>query len=90
MTSAERGTGISGVELANVSQHGLWLSIDGAEHFLAFDHFPWFRDATIRQLSLIERPSMDHLYWPELDVDLTIDSIQRPQEYPLVSRGRST
>ena len=68
MKSAEPGTSTSGVELSNVSQHGLWLFVDGREHYLPFDDFPWFRQATIGQLSGIERPSQDHLYWPELDV----------------------
>ena len=87
MRSAEPGTSISGVELSNVSQHGLWLLIDGGEHYLPFEAFPWFRDATIGQLSRIERPTKDHFYWPELDVDLSLDSIERPEDRPLVSRA---
>jgi len=69
-----------------VSQHGLWLFIDGQERYLPFDDFPWFRQATIEQLSRVERPSPDHLYWPALDVDLSLDSIERPEAFPLVSR----
>ncbi len=89
MRSAEPGTSTSGVELANVSPHGLWLLIDDREHYLPFDVFPWFRDATIGQLSRIERPTCDHLYWPDMDVDLTLESIERPEAYPPVSRARS-
>ncbi len=73
--------------MANVSQHGLWLLIDDREHYLPFDAFPWFLAATIGQLSRIERPARDHLCWPDLDVDLTVDSIERPDAYPMVSRG---
>ena len=86
MKSAEPGTSTSDVELSNVSQHGLWLFIDGQERYLPFDDFPWFRQATIEQLSRVERPSPDHLYWPALDVDLSLDSIERPEAFPLVSR----
>jgi len=86
MKSIEPGETTSGVELTNVSPHGLWLLVDGGEHFLPFDDFPWFRDATIRQLSRIERPGPTHLRWPELDIDLTLDSIERPGRYPLASR----
>ena len=85
MKSGELGEPTSAVELTNVSQHGLWLLVDGREHFLAFDAFPWFRDATIAQLGEIERPASDHLRWPDLDVDLSIDSIEHPERYPLVS-----
>lgn len=87
MRSAERGNGTSGVELTNVSPHGLWLLVDGREHHLAFDDFPWFRDASIAQLSRIERPLPHHLYWPDLDVDLTLEMVERPKDFPLVSRG---
>lgn len=87
MTSAEHGTNTSGAELANVSQHGLWVLVDGAEYYLAFDRFPWFRNATIGQLARIEMPQPNHLHWPEIDIDLTIDMIERPEAYPLVSRA---
>ena len=86
MRFAKHGGATSGGELSNVSQHGLWLLVDDKEYYLPFVDFPWFRDATIAQLSTIERPQGDHLHWPELDVDLTLDIIRRPGAYPLVSR----
>jgi hypothetical protein len=86
MKSAKRGAGTSTVELTNVSQHGLWLLVDGQERYLPFDHFPWFRDATVAQLAAIERPTLGHLRWPRLDVDLTLESIDRPGDFPMVSR----
>ena len=48
---------------------------------------PWFADASIRQLTQIERPAPDHLRWPALDVDLELDSLLHPEKYPLVSRA---
>ena len=85
MKSKEPGERTLDAELTNVSPHGLWLLVDGREAFLPFDEFPWFRDASIGQLALIERPGPDHLRWPDLDVDLSIDSIDHPERYPLVS-----
>lgn len=75
----------STVELSNVSPHGLWLLVDERELYLPFDEFPWFRDATIGQLARIERPAAGHLRWPDLDVDLSLGSIEHPERYPLVS-----
>ena len=86
MRSARRGRHTLAVEVTNVSVNGFWLLMDQKEIFLPFDQFPWFRDATIGQLSRIERPTRDHLYWPDLDVDLTLERIERPDAYPLVSR----
>jgi len=89
MRSARLGTPISGAEVTNVSANGLWLLVDDRELFLAFEQFPWFAEATIRQLTRVERPSPHHLYWPALDVDLAVDSIGHPEAYPLVSQARS-
>ncbi len=86
MRSAKHGSGTSGVELSNVSAHGFWVLVDQKEYYLAFEHFPWFRDATIRQLARIERPSPQHLHWPDLDVDLTLGGIENPEKYPRVSK----
>jgi hypothetical protein len=86
MRSAQRGKSTWAAEVTNVSANGLWMLIDGEELFLAFDHFPWFREATIGRILKVERPARHHLYWPNLDVDLEVDSIRHPDKYPLVSR----
>ena len=75
------------VEITNVSKHGVWLLLEAEELFMPFSEFPWFRDAPIGKLLKVERPSPDHLYWPDLDVDLAVDSIRHPERFPLVSRA---
>ncbi len=67
----------------------MWLLVDGRELFLAFDSFPWFRDASIARLAHIERPLPHHLRWPGLDVDLSLNSIEHPELYPLVTGARA-
>jgi len=56
------------------------------ELFVPFSEFPWFRSAPVEQIFHVERPQPHHLYWPELDVDLHVDSIRHPERFPLVSR----
>jgi hypothetical protein len=70
-----------------VSPNGVWILLDGQELFLAFNDFPWFRDATIGQIGNVRMPRQGHLRWPDLDIDLHVDSILHPENYPLVSRG---
>lgn len=84
--SAPRGRDTSGVEVGNVSTHGLWLLVGDRERFLSFKDFPWFRNATIGQLTNVELLSPHHLYWPELDVDLAVESLDHPERYSLVSQ----
>jgi len=73
------------VEVTNVSRNGLWLLLDDEELLLPFEQFPWFRKGSIEQVSNVERPAIDHLYWPDLDIDLSIESIRDPQAFPLMS-----
>jgi len=87
MKSARRGTRTSAVEVTNISPTGFWLLFDARELFVPFASFPWFRDATIEQLFRVQRPSVHHLRWPDLDVDLAVESIEHPDRYPLVSGG---
>jgi hypothetical protein len=89
MNAATAGKLTSGVEVSNVSPHGFWLLIGSEELFVSFASFPWFRNATIAQITKLEMPSERHLYWPELDVDLSVDSIRNPEAFPLVSRTRA-
>ena len=89
MTSEPLGTSTSPVEVSNISKHGLWVLLEDRELFLAFEHFPWFKDAPLVSILNIELPRPGHLRWPDLDVDLTVDIIEHPEKYPLVSRSRA-
>jgi hypothetical protein len=79
------GTVISAPEVTHVSKHGFWLLLADEEVLLPFEQFPWFRRATIDQISHVEWPTPGHLYWPELDIDLSLESIRQPDTFPLVS-----
>lgn len=81
------GSSTSAVEVTHVSPHGFWLLLDAEELLLPFEHFPWFKKASIEQLSDVQWPTPDHLYWPQLDVDLSVASIRNPGAFPLVSRA---
>jgi hypothetical protein len=80
------GTVISAPEITHVSPHGLWLLLDDEELLLPFEHFPWFKQATIEQISQVEAPTPEHLYWPALDIDLAVASIRHPEAFPLVAK----
>ena len=86
MRSGQRGKVTSEVEVTNVSKHGFWLFLHEQEFFLSFEEFPWFQDATISELTNVQLPQPHHLYWPDMDVDLTVESIEHPDRYPLVSK----
>ncbi len=80
------GTITSAAEVTNISRHGFWVLLGDEELLLSYDQFPWFKQATVEQITNVERPTPDHLYWPGLDVDISVNSIRRPQDFPLMSR----
>ena len=86
MSSVAPGTSTSEVEVTNVSKHGFWILIGSREVFLPFDEFPWFRSAPIGSLTNVQLVSSHHLHWPDLDVDLAVESLFHPDRFPLVSR----
>jgi Protein of unknown function (DUF2442) len=81
------GSATLDVEVTNVSVHGFWLLLDDEELAVPFAEFPWFKSATIEQLSDVQRPTPNHLYWPQLDVDLAVESLRDPSAFPLVSNA---
>ena len=70
-----------------MSKHCLWILIDGEELALSYVDFPWFKVATIEQVLNMRRPANDHLYWPDLDVDLSVESIRNPGLFPLKAKS---
>lgn len=86
MKSGLHGKNTLVVEVTNISGNGFWLLIDEAELFVSFDNFPWFKQAAVGQILNVELPSEHHLHWPELDIDLAVDSIRHPDQFPLVSK----
>ena len=86
MSSKPNGGLTFPVEVTNVSNHGVWLLADGQELFLSYEDFPWFKEASIGSVLNVEEPSPGHFYWPELDVDLGLESIEHPERFPLKSR----
>ena len=88
MKSARRGAGTSQVEISGISRHGIWLYLEEREVFLPFKDFPWFREASVREIANVQLPSAHHLFWPDLDIDLAVESIEHPEKYPLVSKAQ--
>lgn len=86
MKSPQPGTRTSAPEVTNISAHGIWMLAGDREMFLAYENFPWFKDASVGKLLNVEEPSPGHFYWPALDIDLTTEIIDHPERFPLRAR----
>ena len=81
------GNAILEAEVTNISANAFWVLLGTEELPVPYEQFPWFKSATVAQLCAVERPSENHLYWPRLDVDLSIESLRNPEVFPLVSKA---
>ncbi len=86
MSSQRLGEHTSAVEVTHVSRHGVWLLAGDRELFMPYDDFPWFKEAPIGKILNVEEPTPGHFYWPDLDVDLDVESIEHPERFPLKAK----
>lgn len=66
-------------EVSHISQRGFWLLLHDRELFLSYQNFPWFKDAPMSAVLSVQLPHPNHLYWPDLDIDLSVESIEHPE-----------
>ena len=65
-------------EVTSINRLGFWLQFGAEELYLSFDEFPRFQHATVAQITRVVCISSNRVYWPELDLDLTLDNIRNP------------
>lgn len=73
----------STAEVTSIDRHGFWLQFKDEELYLPFVEFPWFEHATVAQICHVECLSATRLYWPALDIDLSVDTIRNPMAVSL-------
>ena len=83
------GSATSEAEVSQVWRHGFRLLLEEGEFFLPSEKFPWFARGSVAGVLNVQRLSEDYLYWPDLDVDLSVASEREPDRFPLVARDVS-
>ena len=75
------GTTTSVAEITNVSPYGFWLLLGTEELLVPFEHFPWFKKATIEQLFDVQ--------WPTICIGRNLMPISQSSRFatPLHSSG---
>ncbi|PPK77949.1 uncharacterized protein DUF2442 [Methylobacter tundripaludum] len=87
MSSLAHGNSTSPVEVTHISTHGVWLLTHDEELFMSYDDFPWFKSQQIKSILNVEEQSPGHFYWPDIDVDLTLEIIRHPERFPLQAKN---
>ena len=80
------GTSTLQIEVTNIDSQGVWLFVEGKEYFLSYENFPWFKESKLADILNVQLCSGGHIYWPDLDVDLSTTILENPDSYPLKSK----
>jgi hypothetical protein len=86
MSSSTHGKTTSAIEITDIGAQGIRLLRRNEELFLSYQEFPWFKNQPKRKIENVTEVSPEHFYWPEIDVDLCLDSIRHPDKFPLKAR----
>jgi len=84
MKLAKRGKNTSAIDI-NLTQFGMWLYLSDEEFFLSYEDYPFFRTAKVNDIYHVEVHHGNHLYWPTLDIDLSVDILKNPHHFPLLA-----
>ena len=74
-------------EVTNISRHGFWLLVDDHEYFVPFGDYPEFLKATVCQIYNVQCLDPRQFHWPDLDMDIELDALERPEAFPLEFRA---
>jgi hypothetical protein len=73
---------VARAEITSIDSQGFWLRCHREELYLPFALFPWFEHATVAQLCRVECFGNTCLYWPLLDIELSVESIRLSMATP--------
>jgi hypothetical protein len=69
-------------QITSVEKDGFWLLTNDGEFFITFEQYPAFRKATVEQIFNF-RELFGDFHWDDLDIDIELDALKRPEQYPL-------
>ena len=83
-TDSRNNSRSTSVSVLMINAQGIMLSVLGQDFFLSYNRIPWMQDAPIRSVLNVQMSGPAAIEWPDLGVDLEIESLRHPERYPLV------
>ena len=72
------------VAVLMINAQGMLITVQGQDYFLSYNRVPWLRDARVSSVLNVRMSGPHAIEWPELDVDLEVESLRHPERYPLI------
>ena len=85
-TNLKNNTSSTSVSVLMINAQGIMLSVLGNDYFVSYNRRPWMQDAPVRSVLNVQMSGNRAIEWPDLDVDLEIESLQHPERYPFVMK----
>ena len=85
-TDSKNNFNSTSVSVLMINGQGIMLSVLGNDYFLSYNRIPWMQDAPIRSVLNVHMSGSRAIEWPDLDIDLEIESLRHPERYPLVMK----
>ena len=70
------------VMILDISEQGFFVDFGNEKLYATYEYFPWFADAEMEAFSAVELSGDDHVYWPELNIAISIASLRDPLAHP--------
>ena len=71
------------IEVTKITSEGILLLVNEQALWVNYHDFPWLKEQTIKSILNVEVQSPGYICWPDLDVHLTEDMINNPDQYSL-------
>ena len=85
-TSLDNNINNTSVSVLMINSQGMLLSVLGQDYFVSYNRVPWLKDARVCSVLNVRMSGLRAIEWPELDVDLEIESLKHPERYPLIMK----
>ncbi|MDX1960005.1 MAG: DUF2442 domain-containing protein [Leptospiraceae bacterium] len=83
MSSSVSGKNTLMYEITNITNQGFWLLVNDSEYFVSYSHYPEFLEMTLKQIFNVKSLDLKKFHWEEKDIDIDIDSLSKPEVFPL-------
>ena len=83
-TDSRNNSRSTSVNVLMINAQGIMRSVLGQDFFLSYNRIPWMQDAPIRSVLNVQMSGPAAIEWPDLGVDLEIESLRHPERYPLI------
>lgn len=85
MKSQKLGKNISPkASVSGITRFGIWILVNDFEYYLNYTEYPWFKKATVDQISNLKFKHNHHLSWPDINVEIELESLIHKEKYPLI------